>query len=145
MLNTEKKEASPSRTEAKTIEESPKKSVPTTPAKATPAKATQDGQVESTPKKSKKLEKTRLPRDNLRRQLIKRLASYYIVLMETEDLDPAYKIGASSDYYDIANSELNLLESDLNKFDELKERRGKIHELRNLMYAELHQMKNGFH
>lgn len=140
MLNTEKREASPPLTDAKTIQESPKKTAPTTPAKVT-----QDGQVESTPKKSKKLEKTRLPTENLRRQLIKRLASYYIVLMETEDLDPSYKIGASSDYYDIANSELNLLESDLTKFDELKERRIKIHELRNLMYAELIHMKKGFH
>lgn len=140
MFHTEKKEASPPPTDANDMQESPKKTAPTTPAMVT-----QDGHNESTPKKSEKLEKTRLPTENLRRQLIKRLAAYYIVLMETEDLDPSYKIGASSDYYDIANSELNLLESDLNKFDELKERRIKIHELRNLMYAELLHMKKGFH
>jgi len=64
--------------------------------------------------------------------------------METEDLDGNYKIGASSEYYDICNSELNLLESDINKFDELKTRRNKIMELKKLMFEELQGIKAGY-
>ena len=50
--------------------------------------------------KSKSVKK-KLPSKSIRKQLIKRLASYYIVLMETEDLDTNYKIGSSSDYYNV--------------------------------------------
>ena len=64
--------------------------------------------IKSFSAKKKNLQKTKLPSDHLRKQLIKRLASYYIVLMETEDLDAGYKIGGSSQYYDIVSPELAL-------------------------------------
>lgn len=65
--------------------------------------------------------------------------------METEDLDGSYKIGASSDYYDVVGGELALFENDLQRFDEMQERRSKIMELKNLMFKELKEIKEGLH
>lgn len=94
--------------------------------------------------KKAKASPQKLPLTSLRKSLIKKIANYYIILMETEDLDGNYKIGASSEYFDIVSDELNLLESDINKFDELKVRRSKIMELKNLMYTELKKIKQGY-